>query len=314
MLKIGIMKFFNNSVSEIEWNSFFRISIALYCLLNLFSFWADIPNILLENAFIKPEVIDLVFDGYSPTLVDLHHYLTNLGITLAFDDFVYLVIYVYIFMLGLLLLGAFTRVAAIASFILQIIILKSMNYYLYGADYFASMALFYCIIFPKGKFSLDYMIKEFQINQLSLKWSLLLLQAHLCVIYFFSGLDKGLGINWYNGESVWRAVSGHNYNGLISLADYDLPNFIYISIGILTLITETFYPVFINYSKTRKLWLTLTISMHVSIILFMGLYFFGTLMIILNVAAYYIPYLKKDNSNASSEYEKDLENQLAYEK
>lgn len=306
------MKLLNSNHTEVEWNSFFRITIALYCILNLFSFWADIPNILLENAFIKPEILDLVFDGFSPTLVDIHQYVIKAGITISFDDFVYLMIYFYLFMLGLLLIGAFTRTAAIFSFLLQITIIKSMHYYLYGADYFASMALFYCIIFPKGKFSLDYMIKEFKINETSLKWSLRLLQAHLCVIYFFSGLDKGLGINWYNGESIWRAVSAHNYNGLISLSDFDIPKFAYAVFGILTLVVETFYPFFINYSKTRKLWLILTVSMHASIIIFMGLYFFGTLMIILNVSAYYIPYLKKSNPDTSTE-KTELEDQLAYE-
>jgi len=185
-----------------------------------------------------------------------------------------------------------------------------MNYYLYGADFFASMALFYCIIFPKGKFSIDYYIRKFEINQISLRWSLRMLQVHLCIIYTFSGIDKGLGINWYNGESIWRAVSAHNYNGLISLSNYELPNFIYASLGIFTLITETFYPIFINYSKTRKLWLVFTISMHVSIIVFMGLYFFGTLMIILNIAAYYIPYLK----NSTQKFEQEIEEeQLAFQ-
>ena len=306
------MKSLNNPSIEIEWTSFFRISIALYCILNLFSFWGDIPNILLENAFIKPEILDLVFDNYSPTLVDLHKFITKYDFNILFDDFVYLVIYAYLFSLGLLLLGAFTRISALLAFLLQIIIIKSMNYYLYGADFFASMALFYCVIFPRGKFSMDYYIKEFKTNKISLKWSLYLLQAHLCVIYFFSGVGKGIGINWYNGESIWRAVSSHNYNGLISLSEFNLPNFLYAGFGIFTLITETFYPFFINYSKTRKLWLILTVSMHFSIIIFMGLYFFGTLMIILNVSAYYMPYLKNKNADAETS-EEESEEQLSYQ-
>src|SRR5437762_14164315 len=33
------------------------------------------------------------------------------------------------------------------------------------------------------------------------------LQLHLCVIYFFSGLTKLLGSGWWNGESLWRALT-----------------------------------------------------------------------------------------------------------
>ena len=120
---------------------------------------------------------------------------------------------------------------------------------------------------------------------------------------FFSGLDKSIGINWYNGESVWKAVSGHNYNGIINLVNYNIPSYIYVVIGILTLITEFFYPLFININKTRKLWLTLTIGMHFSIIVFMGLYFFGTLMIILNLAAFYYPYQNSKETNLTIQNE-----------
>jgi hypothetical protein len=168
------------------------------------------------------------------------------------------------------------------------------------------MSLFYCIIFPIKEYSIDnlFFIKK-PVNEISNKWSLILIQLHVSIIYFFSGLDKGIGINWYNGESVWKAVSSHNYNGIINLIDYNIPPFVFAVIGVLTVIVEFFYPVFINIKKTRKLWLTFTIGMHLSIIVFMGLYFFGTIMIILNLSAYYFPFQVK-NKEILSKQKADL--------
>lgn len=47
------------------------------------------------------------------------------------------------------------------------------------------------------------------------------------------------------------------------------------------------YPLFIWMPKTRKLWLSLTICMHLGIAIILNLYFFSTLMIIWNLANFY---------------------------
>lgn len=288
----SISKKFTNKSTNNDWLSFFRISVSFFSILLMVSIWRDIPNIFLDNAIIKPDILDASMDAFSPTLFDIHAFLLDYGLALNYNSFVYSIIIFYLIVLVFLLFGFMTRTAAFFALVLQIIIIKSMHYFLYGVDYFQTMALFYCLIFPVSKYSLDEVIfRKSNLSPISVKWSLRLLQCHLGVVYMFSGLDKGLGMNWYNGESVWRAVSGHNYNGIINLADYNINSNVYMIVGILTLITEFCYPLFINIKKTRMLWLILTVGMHFSIIVFMGLYFFGTLMIILNLAAYYFPYV-----------------------
>jgi hypothetical protein len=283
----------NNVNTNTDWLSFFRISISLFSILLMVSIWKDIPNIFLENAIIKPDILDASMDAFSPTLVDIHSLLGNWGLKLDYNGFVYGIILFYMFSLVCLMIGFMTRTSALFSLLLQIILIKSMHYFIYGVDYFQTMALFYCFIFPVSRYSVDEILfKNIKISPISLKWSLRLLQCHLGVVYFFSGLDKGLGVNWYNGESIWRAVSGHNYNGIIALADYNINSNLYMIAGIMTLVTEFCYPLFINMRKTRLLWVTMTVGMHLSIIIFMGLYFFGALMIILNLSAYYFPYVK----------------------
>lgn len=289
----SITRKFANITTNNDWLSFFRISVSLFSIMLMLSIWKDIPNIFLDTAIIKPDILDASMDGFSPTLFDLHAFLKNLGLNLNYNGFVYGMIMFYLTALVFLLLGLMTRTAAFLSLIMQIILIKSMHYFIYGVDYFQTMALFYCLIFPVSKFSLDEIIfSNIKQSAISIKWSLRLLQCHLGVMYFFSGFDKGLGINWYNGESIWRAVSGHNYNGIIALPDYNINSNVYMIASIVTLITEICYPFFINMRKTRMLWLSLTVGMHLGIIIFMGLYFFGALMIILNLTAYYFPYVK----------------------
>lgn len=274
-----------------SWIDFFRISISIYCIVSFISFWGDLPNIFFSNAFVKPEIIDILDDSLSPSLYTLYEFLGLSSYNIDFDLFVKVNLYSYLIFLLFLLIGFLNRFSALMVFILNLIITKSMTFYLSGADFFTSMALFYCFIFPNGEYTMDNLLfKRKETNFVSLKWSIRLLQMHMCIIYFFSGINKGIGKNWYNGEAVWKAVSAHNYGGVVNLSEYNLPAFIYIFIGILTLIVETFYPIFVNLKKTRRVWIFLVISMHTSIMLFMGLYFFGTIMIILNLTAYYIPY------------------------
>lgn len=283
---------------NIDWLSFFRISVALFSILSLLAFWQDVPKVLYEGAYIKPELLDAMTDKYSPTTYRVYSIVQDYFPSMEFDSMIRIILYVYILSLVFLMMGLFIRVSAVVALLLQMMIYKSMHLYLYGADFFHTMALFYCVIFPKSKFSIDYIIFKFKQNPISIKWSLLLLQIHVCIIYFFSGLDKGIGINWWNGESIWKAVNSHDYNGIININSLHLPNIIFIFVGIGTVAVEFLYPFFINLKKTRKLWLSLTILMHLSIAVFMGLHFFAMLMIILNLSAFYFPYTEEEETRS----------------
>ena len=56
--------------------------------------------------------------------------------------------------------------------------------------------------------------------------------------------------------------------------------------GIAICILETGYMVFIWPRKTRLLWLTCMLLVHLGIAILMGLYLFSFIMIVLNVAAF----------------------------
>jgi hypothetical protein len=57
-------------------------------------------------------------------------------------------------------------------------------------------------------------------------------------------------------------------------------------LGILVCIAETGYPFFIWPTKSRPVWFTFIIGMHVAIGIAMGMYLFALIMVVLNTAAF----------------------------
>jgi hypothetical protein len=111
------------------------------------------------------------------------------------------------------------------------------------------------------------------------------LQVHLCFVYFFGGLAKLLGSGWWNGSNLWRALIRPPFNllspDILVRFKYALP-----ILGISICLIEIGYPVFIWMKKTRFFWLVCILSMHAAIGLTMGMYLFGLVMIVLNLAAF----------------------------
>ena len=111
------------------------------------------------------------------------------------------------------------------------------------------------------------------------------LQIHLCIIYFFGGIVKLVGSGWWNGDSLWRALTHPPFN-VISPESLVQWRHFFPFLGISVWLIEIAYPVFIWSKKTRNVWLLLIIGMHVAIGLTMGMYLFALVMIVLNLAAF----------------------------
>src|SRR5690606_21616842 len=103
---------------------------------------------------------------------------------------VYLVAYVVC--CAFLVWGRWARLWAILLSFLHHQLYFAQPAFTYGFDYIAASALFYCVWFPVG-------------NPTS-PWAtpcLRILQLHLCVIYFFGGLDKAIGPSWHVVDARW---------------------------------------------------------------------------------------------------------------
>jgi hypothetical protein len=187
----------------------------------------------------------------------------------------------------LLLLGLFSRPAAIIAWLLHLCAAESGGLFAYGADNFMTTGLFYLMLSPlPDRYSLDFRLLKIELRgpQLLGFWRRVL-QVHMCFVYFIGGLAKCLGSGWWNGSNLWRSLTRPPFNlispDILVRFKYALP-----ILGISICLIELGYPFFIWIKKTRLFWLVCILAMHAAIGLAMGLYLFALVMIVLNLAAF----------------------------
>jgi hypothetical protein len=186
-----------------------------------------------------------------------------------------------------LLAGIFCRSAAVLVWFLHLCTSNSATLFSYGVDNFMSIGLFYLMIAPlPDRWSVDARVRHARPKAPRLQgFHRRVLQMHTCLIYFFGGIAKSVGVGWWNGTSLWRALTRPPFNvispDLLILGKHILP-----VLGILVCVAETGYPFFIWPRKTRLMWFAGIISMHVMIGIAMGMYLFALIMVVLNTAAF----------------------------
>jgi len=180
-----------------------------------------------------------------------------------------------------------SRFAAVVCWFLHLCVAKSSDFVSYGVDSFITIGLFYLMLSPlPDRFSLDRMLRNRRsANPIMPGFFHRVLQLHLCLIYFFSGLTKCLGAGWWSGENLWRALTRPPFD--VVSADVLVRFKLFFPVaGIAICLLETMYPIFIWGKRTRCLWLSAILLMHVAIGLMMGMYLFAMVMIALNLAAF----------------------------
>lgn len=195
-----------------------------------------------------------------------------------------------------LVAGVFSRGSAILAWFVHLCATSSGSLVSYGVDNFMTIGLFYLMLAPlPDSFALEYRWRLARAQEPVLSVSRMdrqlngfwrrVLQVHLCLIYFFGGLAKALGSGWWNGTSLWRALTRSPFNLLPAEALVGWKHVFPIA-GIAICVLEMGYPFFIWQKKTRLAWLICIIAMHIGIGVAMGMYLFALIMIVLNVAAF----------------------------
>jgi hypothetical protein len=186
-----------------------------------------------------------------------------------------------------LMLGVFSRPAAVAAWFLHLSAAKSGSLVAYGVDSFMTIGLFYLTLSPlPGPFSLAGSgHQRADANRELSCFFRRLLQIHLCLVYFFGGLAKCLGGGWWDGSNLWRALIRPPFDVIDAAALVRWKSLFPVA-GILIWVLELGYVGLIWPDKTRKIWLLAICLMHAGIGLTMGMYLFSFVMIILNVAAF----------------------------
>ena len=186
-----------------------------------------------------------------------------------------------------LALGVFFRPAAIVAWLLHLCVAKSGGFLSYGVDNFMTIGLFYLMLAPAPRaFSIwPQRSRKRSPDPQLLGFFRRVLQIHLCFVYFFSGLSKALGNGWWDGSNIWRALIRPPFN-LVPPEFLVSWKFFLPLLGISIWAVELAYPVMISTRKTRTLWLVLVCAMHIGVGVAMGMYLFGLVMIVLNIAGF----------------------------
>lgn len=271
-----VLDYFKREYSEASFLLFFRVMIGLVAIIEILSLKGDLFLLFSPTNTLMPQELMYMETGVFRYLYPMSLFLKENGL---FDFFYQFILSAYLVSLLFLVIGFLTRFSALFTLILQLIIFKSFAQFNYGYDQFVTMSLFYCFIFPVGKYySCDNLIFKKKNVEIFFNYQIVL-QIHLCIAYFFSGLAKALDSGWWNGKSVWNALVSIDSNY------YPVP-IIYIVGGILTVLLELSYPILVNFKKTRKIILAAMVLMHLFIALMMELYAFSIIMIVWNVAAF----------------------------
>lgn len=233
----------------------------------------------LPEAFLSTET------SFVPTIGWLTRMAQKVGLSeqVVIETCWYLLLIASVFLLA----GFLCRSSAIVAWLLHLAAAKSGGLLSYGVDNFMTIGLFYLMISPlPDSRALDARLWRFTpSNPQLLGFFRRLLQVHLCIAYFFGGLSKLLGSGWWNGSNIWRALIRPPFNilpgDLLVRWKYFLP-----ALGISIWLLEFSYPALMSLRRTRLLCLVLVCGMHLVIALTMGMYLFGLIMIVLNVAAF----------------------------
>ena len=275
--------------------AFFRIGVGILSIAYFLQVGQDTLDIFGEFGVVRREIQELyIVQSFIPRLswlCDAFKMLPN------YDEKIVLNLLVIVSVLTsfCMLIGLFTRWSSLLTWFLFLFFYKSSFLSSYGFESFLCTSLFCCSIMPIGSYaSLDNILK----NKISIQqsvyygFSLRVIQIHLCLVYFFGGFFKAMGLDWWTGESIWRALSRQPFNiyDFSWMTNYPL---IPLILGVSTLIIETLYPVFTWFLKIRPYWVGMVLLIHLSIGIFMGLYLFAAIMIIFNITAFEWQYIEK---------------------
>ena len=282
-MKNIIYRFFSQAV-PVETLGLFRIAAAGFALIQLFVLLPDWMLLYGPDGILPWEISEAIASDYLPKLSVVADVLTTLH--LSEIQTIYIVTSVYFLSLIGLLLGYKTRLMAILSWLIHLLLNTTGHMTAYGVETFTHISLFYCMVLPVNQALLfDALKGKKRLPGYLVTLSVRMIQLHLCIMYFASGLEKAMGEQWWNGEAVWIALhqdqfSQFNADWMASVPW--VPKLLCWG----TLVIETLFPLGMFWSKTKKIWLAGILSMHLFIAIFLGLHLFGGLMILLNIAAF----------------------------
>jgi hypothetical protein len=266
----------------------FRIGLAGVLLIQTASLSGHFDDLYGRHGFVDWEVMA---DGQGtdlPNLAIFEQIVTTVGLPQSYVLPAFFSL--YLAALFCLMVGYRTRISASVAVAAHAALTASAQWSMYGVDQFAQIGLFYCLVLNVGhSLSLDSAAGRVSAAPSFGNWlALKVLQIHICIAYVASGIEKGLGEQWWNGEAVWRAaMSVHdprfNYSFVATVPG------LAVAACWMTLFLEAGAIAFVWRPLPRRLWLIGITLMHLGIAALMNLWAFSAVMIVFDVAAFGFP-------------------------
>ncbi len=255
----------------------FRMGVAAVLLFQAVSIAPNLLDLYGRRGIVQWQVMEPTVSGFAPRIWWFSKFFAGFGISDSAT--VQGLFLIYAAALTALLFGYRVRGAAAIAWLVHLTMKSSGTASIYGVDCFAQIALFYMLWMPVGAaLSLDRAAGRASGEPTSwARLSLRVIQIHLCIMYLSCALEKGAGVDWWNGEAVWCSLQRHDLCTLGMDWIAGVPLVAQLA-GWGTLLVEGGYVFLIWPRRTRTVWALATIGLHLGIAIFLRLVTFSAIM------------------------------------
>jgi hypothetical protein len=277
------------------WNKFWFQSVdpATLCLLRLLAgtliFYTHLVWSLDLQAFLGPEgwlPVEYVrqVQGNQWSVQSIFFYIKPVWLLWTVHIIALLVFFCF-------MIGLFSRTMAVLAFLFAVSYAHRVSPgAFFGLDKANCMLALYIMLGPCGaRYSIDSLRRSRRgittpvAPSTAANLAIRLLQVHLCIIYFFTGMAKVIGETWPAGTAVWWAVAIPEYRSIDMTWLANWPVLVALATHA-TVFWELSYWALVWNRFTRPLVLWMAFFVHGGIALVMGMITFGVGMIIANLA------------------------------
>ena len=166
-------------------------------------------------------------------------------------------------------LGIYPRLSALIAYLLHLSFIHRNFSVVFGVDLISTFFLLYLTLMDVRKRE----GLQRWLGSAASRFS----QIQLCIIYFYSGIEKLKGTHWWQGEAIWDVLA----NGQLARYDFSfLANFpsLLVLMTYSSLLWEVYFPVLIWNQRLRPAILIFGLFFHAGIGISLNLPHFGALM------------------------------------
>ncbi len=175
----------------------------------------------------------------------------------------------------------FKKLSVLFDFLIWIIMMN-LHYKIYssltGGDYLINQLLFFNVFLSITTFDSK---SKFQFISIILHNTAVIgIIVQVCLVYFLSGLAKIIDAEWQNGTALLIISQVDQFKLIPTPSQNAIGHFVFIAINYLILLYQLLFPFLVFIKKIKKPILLFGMAMHLYIILFMGLLWFGLIMML----------------------------------